>query len=776
MKVIEALVKLPDELASKIPDVKLQEQDIRVTVAQESYTRENILPPKLSLADFTLSFEATAEATVRNFNSPGDVDENGVVGEPAPAGAPQASTTPRPQLLLGGDTGWMRYQATARIKAAGGGSLSFVSANGKSELSATLSDYRAHPLGRNMREAAREDLAKPRLLALSTDLTKLGTGDAMAWQVRGMLETGLDLGWSDLFTTNLADLAYVRNSELIQLKSSVAALVRARISLTDDYQLVFSRPSPGRIQLTVRKAKSHEAAAGAGLGIQVAFAEPEAVKQRLHEVLTALTGQAEAKVEEWVDKAIRKVLSPEEEALLRAVLERLGLDPQLTRLEHLKQEWEDFKKKVEGALEKVVKTKVAASFQHEYLRISESSSLLEVELDEATALRFHGSLLRGSLVDLVAHLRDPANAGTFTLKNYLNTASFTLQNTVGFSLSLGSFEVLKSRNSLKQTWVSQENTEGARRQSFLGQRAYEDAWMGHRNRWVVDFQADMESFSAAPAASDFRYGLHFLLWGQKKKLTREELQQAVDDAVVWGVLDANDALTVTSTLEAHVGKTDVATQVELKVADDMLRDLVPWLQTFDVKLFSRALARAMPWSPQTARVSAEFRKLVYAPIWELYLTEVLNKGSILSGDLSPTRAAEIAAWVITKDPTVKQLASDLLLREKTWQGGGGNFTFADITEKNRNTLGKCRRFIDGMVRLNRSIEESRSGEELRTVFSDMESLWNTGFHLRTAGALLAEVARGTPRGLGGIERTFTVRIADSQEQLVFSTAWGPKSQ
>ncbi|MCY0995509.1 hypothetical protein OWM54_00015 [Myxococcus sp. MISCRS1] len=776
MKVIESLLaQLPPALAEKLPDVKLQDQDIRVTLAQEGLTRDNILPPKLSLADFTLSFDGAVEATVRNFNSPGDVDENGVVGEPAAANAP-ASEGSRPQLLLGGNTGWMRYQATARIKSAGStGSLPFVSGQGKSEVFATLSDYRAHPLTRNMREAAKEDLSHPRLLVLSTDLTKLGPGDAVAWQVRGTLEAGLELNWADLFTTNLANLAFVRTSELIELKTALDAKVGARVSLTDDYQLVFSRPAASRIQLAVRKAKSREATLGAGLNLQVELADAEAVRKRLGEVLTAITGQAEAKVEELVDKALDKVLSAEEQAQLRGILERLGLDPQLVVLDHLKQEWAQLKQKVSSALDTLVKARVAASFQYEYLRVSESSTLLEVELDEATALRFHGSLLRGSLVDLLAWLREPANAGSYTLRNYLNTSSATLQSTVGFTLGLGSFEVLKSRSTRKQTWVNQENFQGARRQAFLGQRAYEDSFLGHRGRWVVDFRADMEAFTLAPTAPDFRLGLHMLLWGQKKKLSKQELREAVDDAVVWGVLDANDAATVLTRLDAHVGRSDVETQLEIKVSDDMLREFLPRLQGFDVKLFSRALARAMPWSEQTARVSPEFRKLVYAPIWESYLNEVLDKGSFLSGDLSPTLAAQIAQWFIERDATVKQLASDLLLREKTWSGTGGRFTFAEVTQANSGTLGKCRRFVAGLVRLRRSIDERRSGEELRAVHGELEGMWNTGFHLRAAGALLAEVAKATPRGLGGIERTFTVRIASSQEQLVFSTAWGPSS-
>ncbi len=80
MKVVNKLLaKLPDEVARQVPDVKLADQDIKVPLAQGAFTQENILPPKLNLTDFTLSFEAGGEASIRNFNSPGDVDENRVV-------------------------------------------------------------------------------------------------------------------------------------------------------------------------------------------------------------------------------------------------------------------------------------------------------------------------------------------------------------------------------------------------------------------------------------------------------------------------------------------------------------------------------------------------------------------------------------------------------------------------------------------------------------------------------------------------------------------------
>ncbi len=786
MKVVtNLLAKLPDELARQIPDVKLQEQDIKVPVAQGDLTRENILLPKVGLADFSLSFEAGGEASIRNFNSPGDVDESGVVGE---ASAQEVVDALRPQLLLGGDTGWMRYQLTARLKAAASASLSFLSGNVQGEVSVSLSDYRAHPLTRNMREAARADLKEPRLVARQEDLLKLGTGDAVAWQVRGQLQTGVELNWADLFTANLGSLAFARGGELLGLKTSLKASLTARVSLTDDYQLSFSRPRPGRIQVAVRKVKSHEAALGAGLGVTVDFLDPAAVRSQAGAVLDALLGPAVRALagqvgtkkdgtalevmDALVEKASALKLEEPYKKVLRAALERLGLDGQLAELANLKAAWEDFKKKVETALDKVAKAQISSGFQYEYLRLAQSSTLLDVVVDDARALEFHASLIRGNLVKLLEWLKQPANAKAFELKSYLHATTLTRQQAYGFSLGMGAFEVLKAAGVRKQSWVTQENHQGARRMAFLGRRGYEDKLLGNRSQWVVDFKADMERFSPAPVASDFRYGLHLMLLGRQKKLSRKELLQAVDDATVWGVLDADDAASVVSALEEHLGKAPLETQLELKVHDDTFRALVPRLQAFDSALFSRALARAMPWSDERARATVEARGTVYGPMWHAYLDEVRKKGGLNPGDLSPTRAAQIAEWFLKQDPRVKELGRDLLLVESQWRPPGGAFTFAEVTEKNRDTFAKCRGFVDGMVRLRRALDERKAADELRAVFSELEGLWSTGFHLRAAGALLAELAQATPLGLAGVERTFTVRLPEQEQQLVFSTVRG----
>ncbi|GHG77128.1 hypothetical protein [Comamonas sp. JC664] len=780
MKVVNKLLeKLPEVVAEKIPDVKLQDQDIKVTVAQGALTAEKVLPPKLAMHGITLSFETHGEATVRNFNSPGDVDENGIVGETA---AESSELGPRPQLLLGTETGWMRYQVAARVKAAVSASLSFLASEQQTELSVVLSDYRAHPLGRNMREAALTDLSELRLMQ-ATDLAKLGLGDAVAWQARGSLQTRLELNWADVFPSNLNRLGFLRGSELLALKTSVKAGLSARVSLTDDYQLSFTRPRTGRIQVAVRKVKSHEQTLSAGLGIQVELLDPAAMKAQLGQLLEALLGpvlrellkkgqSALELMDGLVEKASKAKFDENQKRVLGMVLERLGIDPQLSDPANLPQAWADFKARVAEALENAVRSHIADGFQYEYLRLNEASTLLEVVVEDVTAMRFHESLLKGNLVELLKWMKTSAQPSEFELRNYLHSTTLTRQQAVGFSLGFGSFELLKSRDVKRQAWVTQENFQGARRMAFLGRRGYEDKLLGNRGQWAVDLKADMTRFAPAPVATDFDYGLHLLQWGRQKKLTRKELQMAVDDAVVWGVLDTKDAASVVSWMQEDAGKHPIETRLEVKLADDTFRALVPRIQEFDLARFSRALARAMPWSDQTARASPEFRRAVYAPIWEAYLREVQSQGSLMLNDLSPSRAAQIAKAFFQRDATVRELGKDLQLIESEWRPGGGNFTFAEIIHKNPNSLVRCREFVSGMVRLRRAIDERKAPDELRTVFGELEGMWSTGFHLRAGAALLAEVAQSTPMGLAGVERTLTVRVADSEEQLVFSTTRG----
>ncbi|MBJ6762247.1 hypothetical protein JGU66_15850 [Myxococcaceae bacterium JPH2] len=766
------LDKIPDALAQKIPDVNLGAQDIDVSVAQGTFTRENILPPILDLKDFALSFEAAGDGTIRNFNSAGDKDDNGIVGDPPQTSSNGVGTSLQPQLLLDGTRGWLRYQVSARIKSGATAKVFFATASGQGEFAATLSDYRAHGLNERMPAAVKADLSAPRLAVQQTDLAKLGVGDALGWQTRGQLKTSVAVNWADLFTANLAALTFVKGGELLGIKLAMSASVTASVSVTDDFQVSFSRPRAGRIELAVRKAKSRETALGAGLSLSLEFADKDAVKNKLADLVTAIAGKPMAEVDALVEKAANLQLSDLEKKALAFVLERLGLDPQLADLATVKTKWEELKANIQSTLEKVAQAQITAGFRYEYLRIPQSSTLLQVELDDAVAMRFHGALIRGNLEDLLGWLRDPANAQAFTLKSFLRQTSLAERHSYGFTLGLGGTEVLTSRTTRELSWVTQENVQGARRMAFQGQRGYEDKLLGTRGQWLVDLKAEMTQFSPTPVASDFYCGLHFMLSGSKKKLSRDDLSTALDDAVVWGALDEKDVPGILDSLKDALNSEALETRLDLKVDNDTFRALLSGLQGFDVALFARVLARAMPWSTNTARARADTRQIVYGPMWDAYLREVRQNGSARVQDLAPTRAAQIAAWVLKNDTSAHALGQDLMAMESIFRPPGGAFSFAEVTDKNPRTLGKCLDFVDGVTHLNNAFAQRWGPESFQTVFGKLEGMWNTGFHLRATGALLLELAKGTSQGLASVERTFTIKRVEKDQQLVFTTARG----
>ncbi|RJS25218.1 hypothetical protein DRW03_08935 [Corallococcus sp. H22C18031201] len=766
------LDKIPDALAQKIPDVNLGAQDIDVTVAQGTFTRENILPPLLDLKDFTLSFEAAGDGTLRNFNSVGDKDDNGIVGDPPQTSPNGAGTSLQPQLLLDGTRGWMRYQVSARIKSGANAKVFFVAASGQGEFAATLSDYRAHGLDERMPAAVKADLSAPRLAVQQTDLSKLGVGDALGWQTRGQLKTSVTVNWADLFTANLAALTFVKGGELLGIKLALSASVTASVSVTDDFQVSFSRPRTGRIEVAVRKAKSRETAMGAGLSLSLEFADKNAVKDKLADLVTAIAGKPMAEVDALAEKAANLQLSDLEKKALALILDRLGLDPQLADLTTVKAKWEELKATLQSTLEKVAQAQISAGFRYEYLRIPQASTLLQVELDDAVAMQFHGGLIRGNLEDLLGWLRDPAHAQAFTLKSFLRQTSLAVRHNYGFTLGLGSAEVLTSRTTRELSWVTQENVQGARRMAFQGQRGYEDTLLGTRGQWMVDLKAEMTQFSPSPVASDFYCGLHFMLSGSKKKLSRDDLSAAMDDAVVWGALDEKDVPGILDSLKDAVNTEALETRLDLKVDNDTFRAMLPGLQGFDVALFARVLARAMPWSSNTARARADTRQIVYGPMWDAYLREVRQNGSARVQDLAPTRAAQIAGWVLKNDASAHAVGQDLMAIESIFRPPGGAFSFAEVTDKNPRTLGKCLDFVEGVTHLNNAFAQRWGPESFQTVFGKLEGMWNTGFHLRATGALLLELAKGTSRGLASVERTFTVKRVEKDQQLVFTTARG----
>jgi hypothetical protein len=156
----------------------------------------------------------------------------------------------------------------------------------------------------------------------------------------------------------------------------------------------------------------------------------------------------------------------------------------------------------------------------------------EADLDE-TALAYHADLERGRL-----RVRSPRTQGV-TLQRYLNEKTSTRRKSYGFSLGLDKWKIAgKDVESLKK--VDRRDVDGRIQRSYQGLRGYQGKWISRSWSWEVDFSAAMPSFSAAPGkprVSEFACGLGVLWHQDGKKLTSDDVDELLDTASLWRIVD-----------------------------------------------------------------------------------------------------------------------------------------------------------------------------------------------------------------------------------------------
>jgi hypothetical protein len=750
-----------DELRGLFLDTPLQDAQVRVNLATVKVEQ----PISVGLEGLTFVVDGGAAANIEAFNSTGDVDLDGVVGDKPAQEDPSRLS---PALVLGQDA-WLKYAVRARAKAQAGASMPFLSGSGSGEVSLLVADYHVHALTEKLRDAINVDTRNLRLPLVLDHVMKLPPKEALSFQARTRLETSVSLHWADVFTTHLNALSrLLPPGTLLALRTSAGAAVTGSVQVTDDFQLTFSREKAGAVVVSVQKGAAREAKLAAHVGVTV---ESAVDPQLFGGVLDALVGlPGFSHFEKLVDKLSTTPLSDEEKKLLRLVLDRLGLGEYEADASALKKIWEDKKAQVRKVLVDLASQKIAAGFQYEYARLSDQQTLLRLELPDAQLQQLHTSLLLGRLTHVLKQV-DPG-----TVRSYFLQDTRTLTEAWGFSLSFAKWRLFQSKFLKKLQRVTQfgspDHVHGPRRYAYMGVRSYEGGLFQGSGRWSVDFKCDMGEFRSEPTVRDFNYGLYLQLYRQGE-LSESTLRQAIDEAIVWHVLDdADEALVLQQIQELAKGKA-VEVRLEMKLADTMFREMTSLAAITPPELFAKALARAMPWDSSPARAYPEFRQSVYAPLWLAYLTEKAK-------DWTPKRAAARAEAWLKQDRIAKGAGGQVAL----WEGQGTAFpnTFADVLDKNSRladvggqyggTYMRWQRLVVGMAMLRDGLQQGAEPALLERVFEALEELWSVSFHVKAFGALLLELSTRSTQGLKAVERTLTVVTGsgDQKGQILFSAS------
>jgi hypothetical protein len=481
-------------------------------------------------------------------------------------------------------------------------------------------------------------------------------------------------------------------------------------------------------------------------------------------VLTGLLGMPVQKFEELLGKLEEKKLGELELKLLRFALDQLGLQELESDPAGLKRAWLEFKEqKLPANIDALASEKVEAGFAYEYSRLAEGTTLLAFTCGDAQAAELHPHLLLGDLEAVMGYVR--AAQGIALERCWLEDLTTTTE-AWGFSLKLGTWTVGgEDRKVLKQA-VQRNSVEkdAPRRLSFLGTRSYSSSLLEPLRSWTVDFKADMADFRSQPTTADLDYGLYLLLHSHARKRSERELRELVDEAILWRVLDDADEERFLEQLHEAAGvrrgkEVVVEARLELKLDDALFREVLQHAADPDLhKVFSRALARALPWYPVRCREMPELRESVYAPLWEAFLGQ---------GGWKPEYAAKTAGHNLRNNPFV----GDFYRVEGYLEGsrvGEGLVTFAEVIKKNPGTSEKWRDFRAALLRLRNDIAAQRPADALAAVFEELEDSWGTSFHLKATGAFFLELALKGAKGLSAVERTFTVMLPEKKQQLVFS--------
>ncbi|MCY1036450.1 hypothetical protein OV207_33745 [Corallococcus sp. BB11-1] len=733
---------LLDEVSKVLPDAPLKGSDIRVELPNASYA----LPSGEKLGPLTFAFDVSAKGFIEGYDAPADVDAAGVVGESSRDPEKQLS----PPLVFGDDHAWLKYAVEARVKAELGFPLPYVALAANGDVRVLLADYHRHPQDANARAALKANAPALRLPLLTASLTKLGVGDALCFQARGELSVTATLDWTDVYTTNLQALTKLLSaSTLVAFEAKAGATVSAKVRVTDDYAVIFSRPEPGRIRVQVKKAVAREAGVTADLHVEASLTDPTAALAQVERVLEGLLSVPLATFESLMTKLETHTLSEAETKVLRIVLDRLGFQELEASPSALRQAWEKLRADARTRVQALAEAKFAAGFRYEYLRLREQTTLLSTVCTDAQAQMLHPLLVGGDMATAMHRMQTEGMTLEQCLLKEVNRES----QAWGFSLRLGSW-ALGGNDARDLTQVVQRNSlerEAPQRVSFLGVRSYTSTLLTPYAHWTADFKADMAEFRKSPTVADFDLGLYLLLRRDARKRGDDDLRQCVDEAIVWGALDDAEEEDVLKRIREAAGGKAIETRVELKLDNRTLRDVILHAADPDAPtVFARALARALPWYPVPCRDRPAVRESVYAPLWRAYLDQ----------NWSASDAAKTAAATLKNHPLVG------LFAYTEGQLGNSMLTFAEVIQKNPGTVAKWRDLRAGLLDLRNN--EQRSPAVFGGAFKALSQSWAQSFHLKASGAFFLELASRGGNGLATVERTFTVTVPDTGASIVFS--------
>ena len=407
---------------------------------------------------------------------------------------------------------------------------------------------------------------------------------------------------------------------------SLAVLPRASIAVnvevTDGYRLYVQRCDGDADYLfSVRKAASRVLGVEGSVGLKVEFVDAIELLDALTASVSKITGLPGHLVDRACTELDEDELTPDERELVDKAVDVLKLKaPSLSA-------WRSLKRMLATAEEharRVVPQKLTAAFGYTWRRMTLKSHVARFRMTFAALERHHADILRLNLTRLMTEAR--SSNGAVVFEKFLGKKMTKVEIGRGFCFALNEFTFLKSWDTRSTRYIWLRDLDSRVQVSFLGKRGYESTWLGRSEGHLVEIDASMPRFIAAPPRPrDFEVGFHVAFTWKKRKLGALASEVA-DHALMVGAVPS---ATVEETLQvfsegAELGQAEGDATVSILVPPSVSELVLQQISGADGdRLLAHAMARALPSGklgesfPERAEVDRRMRR--YAPVWGGFL-------------------------------------------------------------------------------------------------------------------------------------------------------------
>lgn len=672
---------------------------------------------------FSLAFSGDSSGNIAVLNDNGDRDDLGNYPE-------------KPINIIGDENALLRYDLNTKLSESASGAFKVINANFTSGQEILMSFYKIHQKSETAQNALDEDITSLKTIFSEEDVLSMGKNEALSIKIKGSLDAGLELAYSDVFSWLLSHLLkFLPSGTKLSGNINIGASLAFSVSIKDDFNLfIYKKLEDNLYQVSIRKAETKTSHIPGKFGISVRFIDTdESFTNFMKGIFTVLLDKEVDTVQKWIDTGLSKI-EPTEKKILISILNRLGINVDSMDDNQVKGMYDNFKNIIVGNAKELLENKLEVGIAYEYQKIKSSKTVFDAEMTK--------DALKANLKEIVLFKIDGLeNKAGITIIDYLLSKKETITRKFGISFAFGKFEAYSYNKSEFSFEKIEDKVANSLQNTFCAQRKHA---VGGTNKkeWYFTLAGQMNEFVTTPSLNDFEFSAVVHWEDQERKTKAEELADFLEIGRVWNCIDC-DSSAIFDKIYKDIyqrikDKKQVKFMCEIIIPASEMAILIGLLNNLSDYQLINSLCKSMPLYSNQYRKNLKPADMgIYTSIWNYYIK---NKG-----------LQNAYAWANLSYNQLMALFPNLAYWEKSFEKGTTTVpdeqsyqSFVGLVEYS-NLLKSIKKFRTGMKKLNQAIlnKITFSQELVEEVFNDLDNLvtssgQNKTFNITFLGCLILD--------------------------------------